>query len=51
MSLIDRLNVIVRARHIKRTLGTRSAAGYCRNRHFSLNEALQTLGFPIRYSA
>lgn len=37
-----------RARHIHRTLGARRAAGYLRNRGFSLLQAKQVLGFRLR---
>lgn len=38
-----------RAQFLARTLGTRTAAGYLRNRDVSLNDALRALGFPVRF--
>lgn len=37
------MSQIQRARHIQRTLGTRAAAGYMRNRGYSLEQALSHL--------
>lgn len=34
---------IIKAQHLQMTLGTRCAAGYLRNRQFSLEEALNVL--------
>jgi hypothetical protein len=45
------LNVLqhaARAQHLVRTLGTRCAAGFLRNRGVGLDHALQVLGFPAR---
>lgn len=38
-----------RACFLKRTLGTRCAAGYLRNRGVCLEAALIGLGFPVRF--
>ena len=38
------MNIVQRALHIQKTLGTRFAAGYLRNRKVSLGLALQVLG-------
>jgi hypothetical protein len=48
MKLIERFTQIKRAQQICKTLGVRSAAGFLRNREFTLNEALQSLGFKVR---
>lgn len=37
------MNIVKRALHVQRTLGTRFAAGYLRNRKVSLQLALQVL--------
>lgn len=38
-----------RAQFLARTLGTRTAAGYLRNRQVPLSDALRALGFPVRF--
>lgn len=40
---------VIKARELFKSLGGRTAGGYLRNRGFSLNEALQALGLPVRY--
>ena len=38
------MNIVQRALHIQKTLGTRFAAGFLRNRKVSLHLAIQVLG-------
>lgn len=44
--MIHSIRAIRRAVHIKRTLGMRAAAGYLRNRGYSLAVAMNVLVYP-----
>ena len=48
MSLNQAITVFKRALNIQKTLGTRPAAGYLRNRGVPIEAALLNLGFPVR---
>lgn len=48
MSFSTRIQFNRRARNIAQTLGVRAAAGFLRNRDFTLEEALVSLGMPVR---
>lgn len=42
------IRLSLRAHQIVRSLGTRAAAGYLRNRNVALEDALVLLGMPVR---
>lgn len=48
MSEFSLSKLLSRTFSIRRTLGTRAAAGYLRNREVSLEAALVILGFSVR---
>lgn len=45
----QRFAIVLKARELFKSLGGKTAGGYLRNRHFTLNEALQCLGMRVRY--